>query len=252
MGVLVALLLPAIQAARASARLASCQSNLHQLGVALQSYHALHNSFPPGGIDRRKRSLAWTIHLLPQLEERRLFEQIDRGRSYFSAENRRPASRVIPVFLCPATARLQWDREANRAALQSADQDPATNPPAAMIDYGGVFGTGLRTPLNNGVMIWDQPIALRQVVDGSTHTLIVGEDSGRGPAMNGEWINAENMFDVTVPINSQQDNELWSDHTGGAGALACDGHVRFLDQATALEVIAALCTRAGHEVVSIW
>ena len=97
-GVLVALLLPAVQAAREAARRAHCQNNLKQIGVALHNYHSAHNRFPPGGMD-----YGWCQHpqeggtdtirngnglllLLPYLEQQVLYDQFDQNHAAFNAE----------------------------------------------------------------------------------------------------------------------------------------------------------------------
>ncbi len=91
---------------------------------------------------------------------------------------------------------------------------------------------------------------LAEVTDCTSHTIAVAEHSGRGWLMYGELINGENIYDVGGPINRQQDNEIWSDHPGGAMALWCDGGVELLSDAVELHVIRAMCTRARDEVVT--
>ena len=82
-GLLLALLLPAIQAAREATRRTQCRGNLRQIGVALHNYHQAHQAFPPGCIDRRpfrstaERQLAWSVLLLPMLEESGLADRFD-------------------------------------------------------------------------------------------------------------------------------------------------------------------------------
>ncbi len=69
LGVLVALLLPAVQAAREAARRSQCGSNLHQIGIALNSYHNAQQTFPTGCTNKGTTQLAWSLYLLPYLEE---------------------------------------------------------------------------------------------------------------------------------------------------------------------------------------
>ena len=77
----------------------------------------------------------------------------------------------------------------------------------ACSDYGGMFGAGLLLPYANGTMLYDRSIAIRQISDGTSHTIIVAEDTGRGNNMDGEWADGENIFDQTEQINQLQDNE---------------------------------------------
>ena len=83
-GILIALLLPAVQAAREAARIVTCGNNLKQLGVALHSYHESHQAFPPGAIHRqtsqgqfRSSQIGWIPRLLGFMEEQELYDRID-------------------------------------------------------------------------------------------------------------------------------------------------------------------------------
>ena len=117
-----------------------------------------------------------------------------------------------------------------------------------MTDYGGMFGWANFPQYANGVMLYDVPVTMRQITDGGSHTIIVAEDTGRGTTMDGQWADGENIFDAGGAVNALQNNEIWSDHPGGAQALLCDGSVRWLGEEMNLAVLAALCTRAGGEV----
>ncbi|HEX6986123.1 MAG TPA: DUF1559 domain-containing protein, partial [Planctomycetaceae bacterium] len=70
---LIALLIPAVQAARESARLTTCRSNLKQLGLALHNYHSVHDCFPPGGMN----ALSTHVFLLPYIGRRDLYDRIE-------------------------------------------------------------------------------------------------------------------------------------------------------------------------------
>ena len=80
----------------------------------------------------------------------------------------------------------------------------------------------------------------------------MAEDTGRagGEPQHGTWADGQNIFDVTMSINRSQNNELWSDHSGGVNATFCDGAIRFLSLNVANEILFALCTRDGHEIIS--
>ena len=102
-GILVALLLPAIQAAREAGRRASCSNNLRQIGVALHNYHDTHGSFPPGAIHPTGvTSKSWSIHarLLAFLEEENLQDLIDWSAPY-SAQGEVTRTR-IDAYICPS------------------------------------------------------------------------------------------------------------------------------------------------------
>src|SRR5437588_3090485 len=74
-GVLVALLLPAVQAARESARRMSCQNNLRQLGLGLHSFHDSQGGFPPGRVNASAISCSWPPFIMPYIEQNNLYQQ---------------------------------------------------------------------------------------------------------------------------------------------------------------------------------
>ena len=128
-GILVAILLPAVQAAREAARRMSCGNNLKQLGLALQLYHDVHKTFPPGmiagdaakyGHDHNKayRGFAWGALILPFLEEEALHQQIDFNIGATQWPTFPPSTNaneilltsiVMPKFLCPSDPRSPSD-----------------------------------------------------------------------------------------------------------------------------------------------
>src|SRR5262249_19079311 len=155
---------------------------------------------------------------------------------YNSAENRAAAGTIIPLYLCPSTAWLAADRTGPTTGDINGNGHWDPGDDLAFTDYGGSFGfSGLERPYMNGVLIYERAVAIAQITDGTSHTLIVLEDTGRGAAFDGQWANGENVFDTSGPINDRslpsyrwQDNEPWSDHPLGINALFCDGSVRFL------------------------
>jgi prepilin-type N-terminal cleavage/methylation domain-containing protein/prepilin-type processing-associated H-X9-DG protein len=244
-GVLISLLLPAIQAARESGRRTQCAGNLRQIGIALNNYHGAMRTFPPGCTDKGTKQLAWSLYLLPFLEEHDVRVLFNTSYSYEDPHNQAATSQVIDVYHCPSSVRLATDRQGNYTG--TALPLVPTNWHACS-DYGGMFGAGLLLPYENGMMLYDRSICIRQVTDGTSHTIIVAEDSGRGDKLDGQWADGENIFDQTVQVNDLQDNEIWSDHPGGAQVLMCDGSVRFLDETMPAAVLSTLCTRANGEL----
>lgn len=245
-GVLIALLLPAIQAVRESARRSSCQNNLRQIGLATLNFHDSRKSLPIGCVDRRSasaptaRQLAWTVFILPFLEEGRTRDDFRLDAAYDSPANAAAARRLITVYLCPSTGRITPTRK----------DDGRTADGLAATDYGGMFGAvGPGLPNANGVMLFDKSVRIRDITDGTSHTVMVAEDTGRGSGEDSQWANGENIYDVASRIGSTQHNEIWSDHSGGAYALFADGSVQFLLESLELSVLRALCTRGRGDFV---
>jgi type II secretory pathway pseudopilin PulG len=115
-GILVALLLPAIQAARAAARRTQCQSNIKQVGIALHNYHATNKEFPVGMqfdvLNQAHNSINyrpnWIMHILPYLEEQPLYDSFhpdtfDLTKKIYVSNiaNREERGTTIPMLLCP-------------------------------------------------------------------------------------------------------------------------------------------------------
>ena len=239
-GILIGILLPAVQAVREAARRTQCANNLKQIGLALHNHHAAKQEFPIGTVEWRpsndssKRQLAWSVFLLPYLEQQNVFDQLDLMQAFDAADNAIGASTVLSVYLCPSSIR-EDDQPEGRGAC----------------DFGGIFGERITSPNNppKGVMLIDRAISIRDIKDGTSHTLIVAEDSKSPDA---QWINGRNIFDQAFPINQAPafENDIRSEHPGGADGVFCDGSVRFLNESLDDELLAAICTRALGEVVS--
>ncbi len=239
-GILVGLLLPAVQAAREASRKVSCKNNLRQIGIALHAYHDVHRVLPTGCIEWRAwnsppthRQYAWSAFLLPFIEQQNLHAQIDFRVPFDAAVNAQAAATRVSVYECPTAPEREMIR--------------------AQTDYGGLFGERMvdRQP-DDGVFLYDEPIRFRDILDGLSGTLVVSEDVG-GP--DSEWINGRNVFVQAGGINDPQawigDNEIRSLHTGGAMLLFGDGHALFMTESIDLQVLGALITRAGGEVVDM-
>jgi prepilin-type N-terminal cleavage/methylation domain-containing protein/prepilin-type processing-associated H-X9-DG protein len=246
---LLALALPALQRAREAARRTECASHLRQTGLALLLYHNAATSFPPGCVARRTLRLSWSALVLPFIEQSSVAARVDLAAPFLAEQNAAAGSTVLSLWLCPSTQRLAEDRVGATSGDRNGNGRWDAGDNLAWIDYGGMFGAVLPSghDFMNGVLVWDMGIRQAQIRDGASHTILVAEDTGRGAAMDGHWINGENIFDQAGRINAQQNNEMWSDHPGGAQTLMCDGSVGFLAEAIDLPVLLALCTRALGE-----
>ncbi len=236
-GILVGILLPAVQQAREAARRMSCQNNLHQIGIALHNYHDTQRRLPPGCLQWRPwggspqlKNFAWSALLLPFLEQQNLGQLIDYNFPFDHPNNDRAANYRIAIYQCPSV--------------------PERTQVRGRSDYGGVFGQRITTHsnTNNGVFVYDRAFHFRDITDGLTATLCVAEDA-LGP--DAEWINGSNVFEQSGGINDPTswigDNEIRSKHPGGAMGLFCCGRVRFLSDSIDQQVLAAMITRGDGD-----
>jgi type II secretory pathway pseudopilin PulG len=242
---LVALALPAVQAAREGARRTTCVNNLRNIGCSLHGHLIAKRRFPVGctewkasGSSSPKRCLAWSAMILPWLEEQSVADRINFSKPYNDPANAAAAATVIKLFLCP-----------------SADRAGPVVGGLGGSDYGGLNGERIRSPNKpaKGVMVNDVGYADREISDGLSKTIFVAE-CAREPWGDGQWINGNNLFDQAYQVNWQTwEDEMRSRHPGGAHALAGDGSVHLVAESTDSLILAAACTRAlGDSAITPW
>lgn len=168
-GVLVALLLPAVQAAREASRRASCMNNVRQLILGIHGYEFAQEHFPPGVTNDtgpvrnvpEGNHLGWIARILPELDEKPRYFNMDPMVGAYHQWNNYVRQTTIPLLLCPS--------------------DPTTRSPVS--NYAGVHHHQ-ESPIdadNTGVLFLNSRIAFEDVVDGSAYTLAVGEKFINGP-----------------------------------------------------------------------
>ena len=269
-GVLVALLLPAIQAAREAARRSQCSNNLRQLGMAMHNYHDIHNQFPlPGMI---ASSLGWTYSILPQIEQETLFNQISGNAYTHTHPDRREASDArISAYICPSAA-----SEEQRSGFHNEEWQGRRN---YTVHYNGILGP-LGTNVTENVayrcrnltqvfggecdqgILWQWGSSMRDVTDGLSNTYLFGEVSWDEMPYRRMW--TRNKFGdsrgvlyltskiVQYPLNSRN-SDYWnrvafgSEHPGGANFAMADGSVRFVPDTIDFSVYLATASRNGGE-----
>ncbi|MCA9236954.1 MAG: DUF1559 domain-containing protein [Planctomycetales bacterium] len=204
-GVLVALLLPAVQAAREAARRTQCTNNLHQIAVAVLNYEQIHGRLPPGstsestGINGPYYS-TWTVDLLPGLEQPGLFALWDDSRDFARPENRQLREAFVPTYLCPSdqdieqlgqpesgpgsTGGAMWAPGSYRAmsghSLGEDGDHYFDNPEFAKTWHEKKMPSEMRGPMHTvarhpGTHRRFQPVTLAEIADGTSQTLLVGE-----------------------------------------------------------------------------
>jgi len=241
-GLLMALLLPAVQAGREAARGAQCGNNLKNIGIALHNFHAARRSFPAGSDALGGTQQAWSSRLLPFVEYDALASQIDYTQAWNApGANLAAASQDLSIYVCPS-------------GLTSY---------SGKTDYGGIQGTSLLSLVAGvgptqafgcGVLIstssqQPSPVNAASITDGLSFTLCVGESTDReGPAAS-VWACGLNCFAQNDQwVNMDALGSLHSEHPLGAHGLFADGHVVLLTDQIDPTVLGAVCTRNGGEI----
>ena len=235
-GVLVALLLPAVQAAREAARRMHCQSNLKQLALALHNYHDAHKIFPPSvqfpygetmGASNRFRA-NWAIMILPFIEEQNTYELFDFSQPISQGtRNRQARGTAVSTFRCPSDighdvlyaptavsiggypspgdnwARGNYAGNAGGVSMGWNGAQPFLIGHCGRGAEGPAHAPGWLNPTCRGVMGSCISLPLKKISDGASHTLLVGE--------------------VRVGLNEHDHRGTWALGIAGASALFWSG-----------------------------
>ena len=236
LGVLVALILPAIQAAREAARRMECSNNLKQIGLALHAYHDLLNTFPPGWRDDHMQSsaYAWSNGLLPLLDQHDAFNRIC-FEATLDAPQHAPISQFnLKPFQCPSdVAPYHWELRDHSVPHPVLMELPHSN-------YVSVFGTldPDGTVLEgDGAFVRNRSFRTADIEAGLSNTMFVGERAASqlpatwfGFLYQGEEAQSRVAGYVNNPPGAEgaDESEFSSRHSDGAFFLWGDGHVSFI------------------------
>lgn len=256
-GILVALLLPAVQAAREAARRTQCSNHLKQFGLAFHNYHGAHNALPTGGDNgptnccdsdaMRVDQYNWSYHILPFMEQKAVFDLWPGNISLLRKT-------IVPGYVCPS-------RRQNKLYQGMAK-----------CDYAGSRGTS-----NNGLSVQTSTtgwIGLQDATDGTSNTLLVAEarvhqgfmNGGGGccgdnePAWNSGWADdvirvatyapAPDVVDPTI-ASGIVDGQFGSAHPGVMNAVLADGSVRVILFNIDLTLFRNVCIRNDGKAVNL-
>jgi prepilin-type N-terminal cleavage/methylation domain-containing protein/prepilin-type processing-associated H-X9-DG protein len=283
-GILVALLLPAVQMAREAARRMQCTNHLKQIGLALHNYHDVHRRFPvnmgpwsvPAVPWRAMNGKGWIVSILPQLEEQPLYDSFSPffAGDFFSGRGLMdPACRDL-MKIHVATLKCPSDGSAHRLYDTFFQWETIEVAPTS---YKGVIGDSQIGAPNgihagslpdchavgncNGLFFrtsFREPQSLSRITDGTSNTFMVGEDvpqhNDHSAAFyaNGDWASCHaplNYFPKPpTPHDWPNVISFRSRHPGGANFVLADGSVRFIADTIEHRVYRALSTKSGGEV----
>ena len=278
-GVLVALLLPAVQQAREAARRSQCKNNLKQLGLALLNYHDTANTFPPGwiaatpGVGHDKSGLngfGWGTLILPYVDQGPLSGKFNPSlRINDPASNKALLNRSLATYRCPSDPDDQnWDYKSTTMPGTVLANLAATN----FVAVSGIKDMDLIDTLMpgqlyfaEGIFYMNSKVNMRDLVDGSSSTAMLGERRNRNlvnhqpiwfqstwsGAMDGSADAAERSLTHLAhgPNAGIHPEDMSSYHTGGAQFVFADGHVAFIGDSVDVNTFKALGTIVGNETV---
>ena len=247
-GLLAALILPAVQSAREAARRTGCRNNLRQIGTALSTFESAHRSFPAGRDAKEGHQHSWCTTILGYIDQAPLFNQYDMNRGWDAPENLPVAATRLPVFRCPSAV-LDWPGKTDYGGNYGTTLTGLD--PGFGKGRGWEAGTLLAVRMPYGPKFRKTPVGLAEVTDGAHHTLLVVENADRIGIKNNLWASGHNCFAIDRPINSGKSNEISSPHPGGAHTLMVDGSVRLLNESLDLTLLGSLATRNGGEIADL-
>jgi prepilin-type N-terminal cleavage/methylation domain-containing protein/prepilin-type processing-associated H-X9-DG protein len=310
-GVLIALLLPAVQKVREAANRTQCLNNLKQMGLALHNYHDTYHSFPPGIVSTLVNP-AWKMtpgncnseppelgpgwsffaFMLPYLEQENLYRSIRLDLQITDPANDDVRRTSVPMYLCPSDTGPELISVYDCGNPPSALATPTILTDAAVCSYVGCLGGGKAGDADygcyeyqpfNGVFHRNSHVAIRDIVDGTSMTVGIGErNSG---FVQSSWVGVipgqEIVYNQTstppvgfpsppecsnwrpsitaVVVHSRQYTfnapngspaSFHSAHPGACNFLFMDGAVHTLSIDISLTVMRAFCTRNNREIIS--
>jgi prepilin-type N-terminal cleavage/methylation domain-containing protein/prepilin-type processing-associated H-X9-DG protein len=242
-GVLIALLLPAVQAAREAARRMQCTNNLEQIALALHNYAEAIGTLPMGGLDQRdannpaelvRSSSGLFVAILPQMEQHATYHAVNFDVHSFNAANFTAMATGIASYWCPSDA-----------GIQQGDIEPEYNQfldiAGHRVQYTSYAGNDFLFPYG------DAPRRFAEITDGTSQTFLLGEKAHselsdfQRPLWHW-WMSGDlgdTRFLSLFPLNVYRKlDPYWRDwplvygassyHPGGANFAMADGSVRFI------------------------
>lgn len=281
--ILIALLLPAVQQAREAARRTECKNKLKQWGLGLHNYHDTHSIFPQGAmglaVTGPENNHPWSVHVLPFVDQAPLYNQFNLSLHYNdtsgSPSNQSLRNEEFSLLHCPSA--------------RTRDRQPASTAEGWTIHYYGVAGAkGAQAAPNtgnyphwgnntsnhggaaqSGILYLNSNMRMRDIIDGTSNTFLVGEISSRQNTASG-WSNSyrawtqgatsgggfasyacKNVQWAIGPSGWQSGNSnrlfndvrFGSNHVGGAQFLLADGSVTFVSENIDLDTYKAVASR---------
>jgi prepilin-type N-terminal cleavage/methylation domain-containing protein len=288
-GILIAMLLPAVQSVREAARRSTCLNNLRQHGIAMHNYESAFMTFPESRpYDFVGTRMSWCVVVLDFIEQGNLSNIYNKNFAWYAEPNVTAGQNVIPVFICPSsppgTTRLP--AYGTSPQIDGKSMGPSDYLVMHRVRRGFYIANGIVNPSGNvdveGILRPDHKTKMAEIFDGTSNTLMFMEDAGRpnwyvlGADMGvvnprpegfgwsdpdggaGSMNGADTVTGVINPtsggpgkgiISINNDSEPYSFHTGGMTASRGDASAGFLNKNISAVAFAALLTPRGGELI---
>ena len=287
-GLLIAILLPAVQAAREAARRSQCLNNMKQIMLAFQNHHDSYGGFPPCRTTPTNQQHGWMVNLLPFYEGGNQYAAYNLNKNFFDAANQPVVDAPLSLSMCPSTP--SSDRE---IPLGLGSTMYGTNGFAGdyfvchLLSSGSANANGLTCGSACRTVLWvqgspteeNQLHPLNKVTDGTSNTALVVEQADRSnywilnvkqptntALTNVNWWGAWASYQhftyqgygadgsstvyTGCSINCSNSQGVYGFHPGGANVSFVDGSVRFVNQSIPVGMMMSYLTRDGGEVIA--
>jgi prepilin-type N-terminal cleavage/methylation domain-containing protein len=278
-GILVALLLPAVQAAREAGRRSQCSNNMKQIGLAMHNYHDTFKMMPPGraGCDgdlsnqcagaslMQQSGPSGFVAILPFCEAQNLYDTFDfttggpwgSSSGWTTANNKIAIMQRPPFLICPSDT-----AEAVVAGAGGSGVDATTGSYALSAGTSGPPNSSTLKHLNDGMFAYRKWRRMAEMTDGTSGTILAGETyNGHDAANRNIWSNGSRLQTLRTTknplnqkigtgafLNGSENGAYGSKHPGGGQFIFGDAHVEFISQTINFTTYQQLSTRAGGEV----
>lgn len=276
---LVALLLPAVNAAREAARRTQCKNNLRQVGLAVVTFESAKRGLPIGRESTNQIGVSWAFHILPFMEEQPIHDAYDKTKRVDHVANSTAMRSPVAAMYCPTRRAPAADRDFDNNEGPSQVRGVAAGgdfcAAAGTIARYGINGSGRPIPRidpkSAGCMFTFSKIKLRQVRDGVSKTIAVGErhippvDPQENPRRQQSTIGDTAFFasdnwrailsgalgGIATGPEDRDAEKFGSEHAGICQMVFLDGHVDSLDRSITEAALQSLCTIGDGSTVAV-
>jgi prepilin-type processing-associated H-X9-DG protein len=241
---------------------------MRQIGLAILNFESARRVLPPAHTETPRRHSGF-MYILPFMEEQAIYDLYQFDQNWNAAANRAATQNTIPTFVCPSVGEIrEWFSDyaicsrmsdASGDAYRTLVSQKQIRPRTRTFDDNGATRLDLRSILRR-----DEFVPRKKITDGFSQTYMVFECAGRPtryvyeriqpnatPVSGARWADPENHFWVhnNPMINFNNNNEIYSFHTGGVNMVFGDGAVRFVAETIHPEVFVSQFTANGADVV---